>query len=191
MKTITQRGALLGILLLFFFCSAPTQAETPSATSGSDPGRVEIDRAEYERFKAWQSDQARLKKNVETVKEVLAAEGREDTEAFFAPFSEDSTFWMIGSSPSAGKLEGLPAQKAAFNMFMDQLESGISMTVTNSFAAGDWVVTEAVGSAETVDGRPYNGNYCVLVKFKGDEVVEFREYLDTQLMAETFVFEGS
>ena len=138
MKTITQRGALLGILLLFFFCSAPTQAETPSATSGSDPGRVEIDRAEYERFKAWQSDQARLKKNVETVKEVLAAEGREDTEAFFAPFSEDSTFWMIGSSPSAGKLEGLPAQKAAFNMFMDQLESatkGVSEEMTEWLAA--------------------------------------------------------
>ncbi|MEE3328787.1 MAG: nuclear transport factor 2 family protein [Myxococcota bacterium] len=178
MKTISYWSAILVLLLV----SSYAQAES---------ARVEVDRAEYEQFKAWQTDQATLKKNVETVKGVLAAEGREDTDAFFAPFSADSTFWMIGSSPSAGTLQGIPAQKAAFNMFMEQLDSGISMTVTNAFAAGDWVVTEAVGKAQTVDGRPYNGNYCVLVKFEDDEIVEFREYLDTKLMSDTFVFEGA
>ena len=129
------------------------------------------------------------RQNAAAVKNVLAAEGREDTEAFFAPFSSDSTFWMNGSSPASGPLHGLPAQKAAFEMFMEQLASGISMNVTNAFASGDWVVTEAVGDAETLDGRPYDGHYCVLAKFKGAEILEFREYLDTKLLADTFVFE--
>lgn len=185
MKAIRFWSAIFVLALV----SAPAHAEPAGSAAALD--RVEVDRAEYERFKAWQAEQATLKKNVSTVKAVLAAEGREDTEAFFAPFSADSTFWMIGSSPSAGTLHGLPAQKAAFNMFMEQLESGISMEVTNSFASGDWVVTEAVGQAQTVEGRPYNGNYCVLVKFKDDEIVEFREYLDTKLMSDTFVFEAA
>lgn len=167
--------------------SALADADAPESTSPS--GSVQVDRAEYEEFVAWKDNQARLKRNMQTVKDVLAAEGKEDTEGFFAPFSEDSTFWMNGSSPASGPLQGLPAQKAAFEMFMEQLASGISMNVTNIFASGDWVVTEAVGDAETLDGRPYDGNYCVLVKFKGAEIQEFREYLDTKLLADTFVFE--
>ena len=180
---------LCGATLVFLIVCQPALAGLDGTGGEPVSSRLEVDRAEYERFVAWKENQARLNKTIDTVKGVLAAEGREDTEAFFSPFSEDSTFWMSGSSPSAGTLHGLPAQKAAFNQFMDQLASGISMTITNSFAAGDWVVAEAVGDAETLDGRPYDGDYCVLVKFEGAEIVEFREYLDTKLMAETFVFD--
>lgn len=178
-----------GAILMLFFLHHPALADVDGSKSEPHSGHVEVDRAEYEQFLAWKEDQARLQRNIQTVKNVLAAEGREDTEAFFAPFSSDSTFWMNGSSPASGPLHGLPAQKAAFEMFMEQLASGISMNVTNVFASGDWVVTEAVGDAETLDGRPYDGHYCVLVKFKGAEILEFREYLDTKLLADTFVFE--
>lgn len=184
-----NKVCLCGVIFVLLALYQPALAGVEEVGGESVSSRLEVDRAEYERFVAWKEDQARLSKNIDTVKGVLAAEGREDTEAFFAPFSTESTFWMSGSSPSTGTLHGLPAQKAAFNQFMDQLASGISMTITNSFAAGDWVVAEAVGDAETLDGRPYDGDYCVLVKFEGAEIVEFREYLDTKLMAETFVFD--
>ena len=174
---------LCGMVFVLLLFQSPAWADSVGNGGQSESARLEVDRAEYERFVAWKEDQARLNKNIETLKAVLAAEGREDTEAFFAPFSTDSIFWMNGS---VGTLHGLPAQKAAFNQFMDQLASGISMKITNSFAAGEWVVTEAVGNAETLDGRRYDGNYCVLAKFEGSEIVEFREYLDTKLMAETF-----
>jgi len=149
---------------------------------------MEVDSQEYAAFLAWKAQQERLKQHVETVKAVFEAESRAHTEDFFAPFSADSRFWMNGSAPSSGALQGVPAMKALFESFMNALVSGISMTITNVVAAGDWVVTEAVGRAETKDGRPYNSHYVQLWKFKDSKIVDFREYLDTKLLADTFKF---
>ncbi|MCX7056458.1 MAG: nuclear transport factor 2 family protein [Pseudomonadota bacterium] len=149
---------------------------------------MEVDVQEYEKFHAWKEDQARQQHNISTVRAVLAAEGEANTEAFFASFSDDCVFWMNGNSPASGPRQGLPALKAHFEIFMSLLVSGISMTVTNAVASGDWVVTETVGHANTRTGRSYNGTYCQLWKFKNSQIVEFREYLDTQLLGESFDF---
>jgi ketosteroid isomerase-like protein len=150
---------------------------------------VEVDRAEYEQFLEWREAKARQDGNLQTVRAVFAAEAEGDAEAFFAPFSSDSEFWMNAAAPDAGTLHGVAAQKAAFEHFISQLVSGISMNITHALAAGDWVVTETEGTAETLDGRPYNAQYCQLWKFDGAEIVKMREYLDTKLLAETFASE--
>ncbi len=149
---------------------------------------MEVDPQEYTQFLAWKAQQAQMKQRVETVRAVLEAESRAHTEDFFAPFSADSQFWMNGSSTSSGTLQGVPAMKTLFEGFMSVLVSGISVTITNVVAAGDWVVTEAVGRAETKDGRPYNSSYVQLWRFQDSKIVEFREYLDTKLLADTFHF---
>jgi ketosteroid isomerase-like protein len=149
---------------------------------------MEVDPQEYAQFLVWKEQQNMLQKNIETVRAVFEAESRAHTEDFFAPFSADSRFWMNGNSPSTGALQGVPAMKAVFEAFMSALASGISMTITNVVAAGDWVVTETEGRAETKDGRPYNSHYVQLWKFRDSEIVDFREYLDTKLLADTFRF---
>ena len=149
---------------------------------------MEIDPQEYAQFLVWKEQQKMLQKNIETIRSVFEAESRAHTEDFFAPFSDDSLFWMNGSSPSSGALQGVPAMKVVFEAFMNALVSGISMTITNVVAAGDWVVTETVGRAETKDGLPYNSHYVQLWKFKDSKIVDFREYLDTKLLSDTFKF---
>lgn len=149
---------------------------------------MDVDPQEYAQFLAWKAQQEQIERRVATVRAVLEAESRADTEVFFAPFSADSRFWMNASSPMAGELQGVPAMKALFESFMNALASGISVTITNVVAGGDWVVTEASGLAETKDGRPYNSHYVQLWKFRDSEIVDFREYLDTKLLADTFRF---
>ncbi len=149
---------------------------------------MEIDPQEYAQFLVWKEQQKMLQKNIETIRSVFEAESRAHTEDFFAPFSDDSLFWMNGSSPSSGALQGVPAMKVVFEAFMNALVSGISMTITNAVADGDWVVTETVGRAETKDGLPYNSHYVQLWKFKDSKIVDFREYLDTKLLSDTFKF---
>ena len=149
---------------------------------------MDVDPQEYAQFLAWKAQQEQIEQRVATVRAVLEAESRADTEVFFAPFSADSRFWMNASSPMAGELQGVPAMKALFESFMNTLASGISVTITNVVAGGDWVVTEASGLAETKDGRPYNSHYVQLWKFRDSEIVYFREYLDTKLVADTFGF---
>ena len=184
-----NRRPLYGAILALVFFQQPALSAPEGPDSEAKPRLIEVDRAEYEQFLEWKETQARQQENIDTVRAVLAAEGKGDTEAFFAHFSSDSEFWMNAASPDSGTLEGVAVQKAAFDHFVGQLVSGISMNITNTLAAGDWVVTETVGAAETLDGRPYNGHYCQLWKFEGAEVVKFREYLDTKLLAETFISE--
>ena len=53
-------------------------------------------------------------------------------------------------------------------------------------ADGDVVVVEHSGRNELPDGRRYDNNYCWIFRFQDDLITEVREYMDTQLVTETF-----
>jgi ketosteroid isomerase-like protein len=48
------------------------------------------------------------------------------------------------------------------------------------------VVVEHAGRNETPDGRQYNNNYCWVMRFDNGLIREIREYMDTQLVMDTF-----
>ena len=58
--------------------------------------------------------------------------------------------------------------------------------VAHVHADGDFVVVEHYGRNVLPDGRRYDNNYCWVLRFEGDLVHEVREYMDTQLVTETF-----
>jgi len=49
---------------------------------------------------------------------------------------------------------------------------------------------EHSGRNELPDGRRYDNNYCWVIRFKDSSIQEVREYMDTQLVTETFGTEG-
>ena len=53
-------------------------------------------------------------------------------------------------------------------------------------ADGDCVVVEHTGRNETPDGRRYDNNYCWVLRFEDGRIQEVREYMDTQLVTDTF-----
>jgi ketosteroid isomerase-like protein len=53
-------------------------------------------------------------------------------------------------------------------------------------ADGDDVVVEHTGRNTTPDGRQYNNNYCWIFHFRDGFILEVREYMDTELVTETF-----
>jgi ketosteroid isomerase-like protein len=56
---------------------------------------------------------------------------------------------------------------------------------------GDFVVIEHSGRNELADGRRYDNNYCWVFRFQDGLIQEVREYMDTQLVTETFGPDGS
>jgi uncharacterized protein len=48
------------------------------------------------------------------------------------------------------------------------------------------VVIEHRGRNATPDGRPYDNKYCWVCRFADGRLRELREYMDTQLVTETF-----
>jgi len=53
-------------------------------------------------------------------------------------------------------------------------------------ADGDYVVVEASGQNNTPDGKVYNNKYCWVCRISKGKLHELNEYMDTQLVTETF-----
>ena len=68
----------------------------------------------------------------------------------------------------------------------DSLGAGSSVTLHHVHADGEVAVVEHTGHNELPDGRSYDNNYCWVVRFDAGRIVEVREYMDTQLVTETF-----
>jgi len=53
-------------------------------------------------------------------------------------------------------------------------------------ADGDYVVVECQGKSTTKSGRPYNNKYCLVCRMGDGKIKEVTEYMDTQLVVDTF-----
>lgn len=77
---------------------------------------------------------------------------------------------------------------------VNELLAAVKETLTEPFevsahrfiAEGDYVVIEHSGRNTTSDGRPYNNRYCWICRFAEGKLRELREYMDTELVTETF-----
>jgi ketosteroid isomerase-like protein len=72
----------------------------------------------------------------------------------------------------------------------ETLRSSSSVEVRCIHADGDVVVVEHSGRNELPDGRRYDNNYCWVIRFDDAYIQEVREYMDTQLVTETFGADG-
>ena len=124
------------------------------------------------------------KKLVEDFFSILSS-GSQDYLDFY---TEESIIWTagenaIGGSRSKGEVVGF-AQSV-----LDSFPEGISFKVVNLVAENDCVAAEVEGSATHVSGKPYNNKYHFLLKIKDNEILELKEYMDTQLAAKVLLGE--
>lgn len=105
-----------------------------------------------------------------------------DLEAALAVLADDVTWTNIGSTPFSGTFTGKDVLLAELlGPVFSRLNGGIHATIDNVVAEGDFVVVQARGAAETIDGRPYNNTYCHVFQLRDDEIARVTEYFDTQL----------
>ncbi len=120
------------------------------------------------------------------VRSALEAFNSGDTETFLGHFTDSMRFWMVGSHGFSGAVEG----KSAFVELVGRVAAGLSEMITleiqNFLPAGEWVVVESRGTAKMTSGEAYDNQYCMLWRVKGGKIVEFKEYNDSQMVAEKF-----
>lgn len=68
----------------------------------------------------------------------------------------------------------------------ETLAPSSSVQVRGIHGDGNVVVVEHSGRNELGDGRRYDNNYCWVLEFDGSLIRSVREYMDTQLVTETF-----
>ena len=67
-----------------------------------------------------------------------------------------------------------------------QLKAGILSKIDRLVAEDDIVVAQTSGTAETLDGKPYNNTYCQVIRIHDGKIVEVTEYFDTALVDAVF-----
>jgi uncharacterized protein len=105
--------------------------------------------------------------------------------------AEDVTWRWMGVSQWSRTFEGKQlVVDTLFGGARETLSPSSSVEVHCIHGDGDFVVIEHSGRNELADGRRYDNNYCWVFRFQDGLIQEVREYMDTQLVTETFGSDG-
>lgn len=111
-------------------------------------------------------------------------DGRQDE--FFAHVADDVDWTVKGTHPLAGRY---PTKaeffEATFARLNPRMREGVVLEVTNVIVEGDWAVVELVSRSTQLNGEAFDNEYCWVVRFDGELIVEVRAYLDSNLVAQT------
>ena len=125
--------------------------------------------------------------NKQVVRSFYEAGNRGDFDACFDLIADDIVWTNIGSTPLSGTYSGkAELMEKLLGPLFAKLKSGISSSINNLIGEGAVVVALTSGTAETIDGRPYNNSYCQVIRLRNAQFVEVTEYFDTELTSAIF-----
>jgi uncharacterized protein len=105
-----------------------------------------------------------------------------DVETAMALLSDQVSWTNIGSTDFSGTFDG--KDDLAANLLgpvFSRLKAGIKSTIDLMVAEGQYVVVQAQGAAETIDGKSYNNTYCHIFRIEGGKIDQVTEFFDTAL----------
>ena len=125
--------------------------------------------------------------NKHRMQEIFAAMANGTLEPLFAAMAEDMQWRWMGTDQWSRTFHGKDAViNELFGAVKDTLTPVFSVVVHRFVAEGEYVVVEHSGRNTTPDGRHYDNNYCWVCRFAEGKLGEIHEYMDTQLVTETF-----
>ncbi len=128
-----------------------------------------------------------IAENKQVVLDFYEAGARGDMDACFALLADEIRWTNIGSTRFSGTYIGKKAiADDLLGPLFSRLKAGISSQVERLTAEGDIVVAQTSGTAETVDGRPYNNTYCQVIQIREGRIATVTEYMDTALIDSVF-----
>jgi uncharacterized protein len=149
---------------------------TQEAGDGSTP-RARTDR----RARADRMD------NSDRVREIMDAMAHGRVGTLFDAMADDVTWRWMGVHQWTRTFAGKESVVAdLFGGAAEFLRPSSSVEVLALHADDDVVVVEHSGRNVMPDGRRYDNNYCWILRFDGGLIREVREYMDTQLVTDTF-----
>jgi uncharacterized protein len=112
-----------------------------------------------------------------------------DIDGALALVTDDAT-WCIPGKKELTPTAGIYTKERIGRLFrrmIDNLSTGLRMTVLSSIAEGDRVALEVISSGDLKNGRLYRQEYHFLMEFRDGKISAVREYLDTQHAHEVWI----
>lgn len=128
-----------------------------------------------------------IAENKQVVLDFYEAGARGDMDKCFDLLSDDVTWTNIGATKFSGTYAGKQTlMEQLLGPLFGQLKAGISSKIERLTAEGDIVVAQTSGTAETLNGTPYNNTYCQVILIRDGKIAEVKEYFDTALVDSVF-----
>jgi len=125
--------------------------------------------------------------NRKIVEQFYAASNSGDMDTCFGLIADDIKWTNIGSTSLSGTYHGkAELQEKLLGPLFGRLKQGIHTTVYRLIAENDYVVAQTTGTAETWEGKPYNNDYCWIIRIRDGQFAEVTEYMDTELITAVF-----
>ena len=125
--------------------------------------------------------------NKEVIRNMFAELSKGNADAFIGGLADNLRFTIIGTTKFSGTFNG---KQEFINKVLAplaaQLEGGLTMTIDNLIAEGDYVAMQARGKSNTKSGGTYNNTYCQVWRLANGKVQEATEYLDTEVVTKSF-----
>lgn len=127
--------------------------------------------------------------NKELARTFLDALSRADVDAVDALYAEDFSLSVPGTLPfsgTKGKAEALSGIPEVLGLF----PKGLKFEIDALTAEGERVAIEATSDGVTFRGDRYEQTYHFLMRVRDGQIIEWREYMDTDLARKVLVGEG-
>jgi uncharacterized protein len=112
---------------------------------------------------------------------VLEAFSAKDYDALDKALAEDLSYWVAGTTPLSGTTAKADFMEV-FNAMRSTVDGPMTIIVDVVTAEEDRVAVIAHGDMQAAGGKRYNNFYHWFMRVRGDQVVEVREYMDTELL---------
>lgn len=121
------------------------------------------------------------------VERLFAAYEQGNSQPLFDHVADDVHWTVTGKNPLSGEYRSKrDFLDATYERLAAVLKEPVRPRVRRITAEDDLAVVEWHGHATSIDDRPYDNDYCWVIRVAGDRIVEVTAYLDGALVEELF-----
>jgi uncharacterized protein len=121
------------------------------------------------------------------VERLFEAYERGDSEQLFDHVADDVHWTITGTNPLSGEYRSKREfLDATYERLATVLREPVRPRVRRIIVDGDLAVVEWRGQASSIADRPYDNDYCWIIRVAEDQIVEVTAYFDGLLVEELF-----
>jgi ketosteroid isomerase-like protein len=124
-----------------------------------------------------------IEQNKALARSFFDALSRSDIPAIVDAYHDEGRVQTMGRTLISGIFDKSQITQAAGHV-LSTFPTGITFTIHEMTAEGDRVAVEAESTGVHVSGKPYNNHYHFLMRFKDGKLLEFKEYMDTEMVTD-------